>query len=175
MAALSIRLCFLLSSSTLLSPLTAFLLLVSHPWMAMAADEPSLSPVCRTLSKALPGRVFFPATNGYLSSLKSYFSLQESEITPCCVVSPLSSQDVSTAITILGAPNSSTPFAIRGGGHTPWAGSANIENGVTIDMRRINKVAISGDKTMTSVGAGALWRDVYINSIRWVWQLRAGG
>ncbi|KAL8715302.1 MAG: hypothetical protein Q9225_006426 [Loekoesia sp. 1 TL-2023] len=128
----------------------------------MAADQQNLSPECRALSTALPGRVSFPASNGYLSSLKSYFSQQEAEISPHCVVSPMSSQDVSTAITILGAPNSTAKFAIRGGGHTVWAGSANIENGVTIDMRRINTIVVSEDKTITSVGAGALWRDIYI-------------
>lgn len=102
-----------------------------------------------------------PNSNGYSASVKSYFSLQEAEITPYCVVSPENEQDVSAAIKILAAPDSTTKFAVRGGGHTVWKGSANIEDGVTIDMRAINTVDVSGDKTITSVGAGALWRDVY--------------
>lgn len=52
-------------------------------------------------------------------------------------------------------------LAIRGGGHTPWAGSANINRGVTIDMRQINTVSVKGDRTQAMVGAGALWGDVH--------------
>ncbi|KAL8976697.1 MAG: hypothetical protein Q9205_007354, partial [Flavoplaca limonia] len=99
--------------------------------------------------------------SGYDASLKSYFSQQEAEITPYCIVSPLNESDVSAAIKILAAPDSTTKFAIRGGGHTVWKGSANIEDGVTIDMRNLNTVKVSEDKTVISVGAGALWRDVY--------------
>ncbi|KAI4280384.1 MAG: hypothetical protein L6R38_004507 [Xanthoria sp. 2 TBL-2021] len=123
--------------------------------------DSSNNPTCMALFKALPGKVLLPASNGYSASLKSYFSLQEAEITPYCVVSPANEQDVSTAIKILAAPDSTTKFAIRGGGHTVWKGSANIEDGVTIDMRAINAIEVSENKTVTSVGAGALWRDVY--------------
>lgn len=52
-------------------------------------------------------------------------------------------------------------FAIRGGGHTPWAGSANINGGVTIDMTSIKDVSVNQDQTIASVGAGAVWGDVY--------------
>ena len=121
----------------------------------------SNNPTCIALFKALPGKVSLPNSNGYSASVKSYFSLQEAEITPYCVVSPENEQDVSTAIKVLAAPDSTAKFAVRGGGHTVWKGSANIEDGVTIDMRAINAVDVSGDKTVTSVGAGALWRDVY--------------
>ncbi|KAL8992991.1 MAG: hypothetical protein Q9169_006681, partial [Polycauliona sp. 2 TL-2023] len=123
--------------------------------------DSSNDPMCMALFKALPGKVSLPASNGYDASLKSYFSQQEAEITPTCVVSPSSEADVSTAIKILAAPDSTAKFAIRGGGHTVWKGSANIEDGVTIDMRAINTVEVSKNKTVTSVGAGALWRDVY--------------
>lgn len=142
--------------------LTILLLTTLHTPTAMAADEQAQSPACRALLSALPGRVSLPTSNGYFSSLKSYFSQQEEELSPFCVVTPTNSQDVSTVIHILGAPNSTTRFAIRGGGHTVWAGSANIDNGVTIDMRAINNVAVSDDRTLTSIGGGALWRDVYI-------------
>ena len=160
MAAL-IPICFLRTIPLYLSILATASLLALNPQTAMAADQQARSPQCRALLQALPGKVSFPATNGYTTSLQSYFSLQEAEITPYCVVSPASAQDVSTALHILGAPNSTTKFAIRGGGHTVWAGSANIEDGVTIDMRKINDVVVSPDQTVTSVGAGAIWSFVY--------------
>ena len=52
-------------------------------------------------------------------------------------------------------------FAIRGGGHTPWAGSANINNGVTIDLSAMNTVSLNQAKTIVSAGPGNKWIDVY--------------
>ncbi|KAL8912284.1 MAG: hypothetical protein Q9171_002656 [Xanthocarpia ochracea] len=156
-----------------LTLMSAVSLLALNPPIAMAAGQhgppdslttnadSSNNPVCTALLTALPGRVSLPANEGYGASLKSYFSVQEAEIAPYCVVSPQNETDVSTAIKILAAPGSTTKFAIRGGGHTVWKGSANIDDGVTIDMRAINTVSVSDDKTFTSVGAGALWKDVY--------------
>ena len=43
-----------------------------------------------------------------------------------------------------------------------WAGAANVENGVTIDLSSMNQVAVSKDNTITSVGSGARWLDVYL-------------
>ncbi|KAL8938075.1 MAG: hypothetical protein Q9216_004090 [Gyalolechia sp. 2 TL-2023] len=52
-------------------------------------------------------------------------------------------------------------FAIRGGGHTPWKGNANIAGGVTIDMSSIKSVKTDPFSAFVSVGAGARWSDVY--------------
>ena len=52
-------------------------------------------------------------------------------------------------------------FAIRGGGHTSFAGSANIAHEITIDLRAMNSVTVSNDNTTTAVGGGAKWVDVY--------------
>ena len=42
-----------------------------------------------------------------------------------------------------------------------WAGAANIQDGVTIDLSEITQVEVSHDTTVTSVGGGARWEDVY--------------
>ncbi len=42
-----------------------------------------------------------------------------------------------------------------------WAGAANIQNGVTIDLSAMNTVTVSEDQQITSVGAGARWQDLY--------------
>ena len=124
------------------------------------AEDDARHSLCRALSKALPDRVYLPTSNSYTASLRSYFSLQEAELNPVCVISPVNSREVAAAIKVLTA-SPRIKFAVRGGGHTVWAGSANIQDGVTIDMRAINDVKVSRDQTFTSVGAGALWRDVY--------------
>lgn len=91
--------------------------------------------------------------------MSSYWSIQEESLAPKCIVTPKTEKDVSTAVKALALLK--CKFAIRGGGHTPWATSANIDNGVTIDMRFINAITVNQAKTVVSVGAGAVWGDVY--------------
>ena len=45
--------------------------------------------------------------------------------------------------------------------HTPFAGSANREKGVTIDLQSLNQVNLAQDKKTVSIGAGSRWIDVY--------------
>jgi FAD/FMN-containing dehydrogenase len=52
-------------------------------------------------------------------------------------------------------------FAVKSGGHAAYAGASNIEDGLTINLAKINEVIVSEDKKSTSVGAGNVWFDVY--------------
>jgi hypothetical protein len=99
----------------------------------------------------------------------AYWSEQEEQVTPSCIFSPSSTEDVSGAVAILdaisqlsGGVGTACPFAIRSGGHTPWAGAANIDGGVTIDLSAINQVTVAADQAITSIGPGARWVDVYL-------------
>lgn len=68
-----------------------------------------------------------------------------------------------SGLSVLGSNyNLGCQFAIRSGGHTPWAGASNINAGITIDMSSINQVTVSADKSYTSVGPGNRWVDVYM-------------
>ena len=42
-----------------------------------------------------------------------------------------------------------------------WAGAANIQNGVTVDLSHMTHVSVSSDKRTTSAGPGCRWRDIY--------------
>lgn len=42
-----------------------------------------------------------------------------------------------------------------------WAGAANIQDGVTIDLSQMSRIKVSKDRKIVSVGAGARWQDVY--------------
>ena len=42
-----------------------------------------------------------------------------------------------------------------------FAGASNIQSGLTIDLARLNQIQVSQDKTLTQVGAGNHWIDVY--------------
>ncbi len=62
---------------------------------------------------------------------------------------------------LTGPQGGSCQFAIKGGGHAPAAGFANIQGGVTLDMAGLKATTLNEDKSVVSVGAGALWNDVY--------------
>ena len=122
------------------------------------------SPQCAALSLALNKKISYPASSAYAQSSSSYWSKQEESLAPSCIVNPVNTNDVVTAVKTLALLNKGglkCNFAIRGGGHTPWAGSANINGGVTIDLRSIHDVTVNQNKTVAFVGAGAIWSDVY--------------
>ncbi len=62
---------------------------------------------------------------------------------------------------ISGSQAQDCQLAIKGGGHAPAAGFANIQGGVTLDMAGLDATELSDDKSAVAVGAGALWIDVY--------------
>lgn len=94
--------------------------------------------------------------------MSSYFSIA-AQLTPECIVQPSTAEDVSTAVSALVSNDlkESCNFAVRSGGHTPWAGSANIEKGVTIDLSLLDSVIYNEDDSTASIGPGTRWVSVY--------------
>lgn len=117
------------------------------------------------MSLLLKGKVFFPQGPSYMASLNSYFFLQETSAHPSYIVSPQTTHDVSMTMQILTAPSGSEAgcqFAIRSGGHASFAGAANTQGGVTLDLSALNSIALGrGVSPVVSVGQGAIWGDVY--------------
>lgn len=52
-------------------------------------------------------------------------------------------------------------IAVRGGGHNQWAGSNNIQNGVTIDLGFFNQTTYNETTGLVSVGPGGKWGAVF--------------
>lgn len=85
------------------------------------------------------------------------------------MVQPRSATEVSTIIRTIVRFNAKARvgngipcrFAVKGGGHGHVVGVANIRNGVTIDMGAMKAIAVNRGNTLTSVGAGAKWLDIY--------------
>ncbi|KAL8836812.1 MAG: hypothetical protein Q9170_002773 [Blastenia crenularia] len=118
------------------------------------------------LSQALLGKVFPPEAKEYRGSSESYFSAQENTLKPACIVRPHTTADVVTIVSHLVRANSlqsigSCKFAIRSGGHACFAGSANISNGITIDLRGMNSIRVNEDSSRVFIGTGASWGEVY--------------
>ncbi|KAL9636720.1 MAG: hypothetical protein Q9204_002144 [Flavoplaca sp. TL-2023a] len=117
---------------------------------------------CKNLAAQLPGKVFLPPSPQYTETDSSYFAAFENELSPACVVRPANAADVSAIVKIVGSSSwHATPLAIKGGGHTPWAGAANIDNGVTIDLRHLTGVHVNSQTGLATLGAGERWTIVY--------------
>ena len=118
-----------------------------------------------TLVEVLPGKVSLGSDPDYQKTRIPYFSQQAEEISPSCIVTPQNTDDVSIAVKALASvyesSSHSAQFAIRGRGHTPWAGSASLEGGAVIEMTSIGTMTVNADESVISVGAGAKWADVY--------------
>ena len=110
--------------------------------------------ISSVLTTRLPGKVSLPGQPAYDASKNSYF-FQEARLSPACIVFPSSAIEVSLVIKRLAAfrnESSSPPLvAIRGGGHTPFSGAANVDDGVTIDLSRLNEVELANSHTAPSV------------------------
>lgn len=88
-----------------------------------------------------------------------YFIQQAANLVPICRVLPESTADVATALAICREVHAS--FAVKSGGMGTYAGAANIENGVTIDLVRFKNITISEDRKTVIVGTGCRWGEVY--------------
>jgi FAD/FMN-containing dehydrogenase len=52
-------------------------------------------------------------------------------------------------------------YAVRGGGHGNHAGVSSIQDGLLIDLGRLNAVTVSDDESTAMIGAGSRWKEVY--------------
>ncbi|KAE8408386.1 hypothetical protein BDV37DRAFT_295913 [Aspergillus pseudonomiae] len=116
---------------------------------------------CLALASVLGSKVSFPNTQPYNDSISTYFSQQNCNLHPLCIVSPTTAEDVATAINTTTSTLETTNFAIRSGGHAPFTGASNIANGITLDLRGLDSITVSPDRTTASIGVGATWGEVY--------------
>jgi FAD/FMN-containing dehydrogenase len=79
---------------------------------------------------------------------------------PGCIVTPKSTKDVASVIKVLTARK--TKFAIRSGGHTSIPGFSGVgSDGVLVALQNLNKLAVSKDRKIATVGPGNRWGAVY--------------
>ncbi|KAF9262521.1 FAD-binding domain-containing protein [Marasmius fiardii PR-910] len=148
--------------------LRLLLLLVSSVHLGVSAQDqaqsvfvdPSVgSKCCDTLHDKLPSLVFAHGTPEYQVRQTTYYSLQQQELSPTCIVRPSSASDVSRIVKI--AKDSECPFAVASGGHMSWKGSSNVDGGFVIDLRGMNQIDVSLKDQSVKLGPGSLWQEVY--------------
>ncbi|KAL3451767.1 hypothetical protein BJX65DRAFT_266833 [Aspergillus insuetus] len=140
--------------------------------------HPNISSCCLRLLAVLGPKVLFPHTPAYNTSLSSYFTQQNAQLHPSCIVTPSNTADVSTILNVLTSPsddqnpththasrntntNTNCPFAIRSGGHAYNIAFNNIASGITIDLSSLNTITLLRDQKTVSIGPGATWGAVY--------------
>ncbi|KAH7377417.1 hypothetical protein BKA64DRAFT_648901 [Cadophora sp. MPI-SDFR-AT-0126] len=101
------------------------------------------SNCCSVLSSQLPGNVFWPNDPLYVQEAESSFWY--------------SVNLVSDAVKLL--ERGDCKFSVRGGGHMPNRGAANIDDGILIAMTKLDELSFQED--YVSVGAGLRWGPVF--------------
>lgn len=114
-----------------------------------------MSQHIETLSKNVRGRVIRAADPEYDDARSVYNAMHDRR--PLAVVQCADSADVMAAIAV--ARESGLELAVRGGGHSV-PGFGTIDNGLVIDLSKINNVQVDPSKRVARVGGGATWGDV---------------
>lgn len=53
------------------------------------------------------------------------------------------------------------PFAVKSGGHGCYVGQSSVNQGMTIDLVKLNLIEVSEDRRIVKLGPGSRWLDVY--------------
>lgn len=88
----------------------------------------------------------------------SYHAVQQQIVTPACVVRPRTASDVSVILKTVAQYE--CHFAVKSGGHCTFAGSSNVEGGITIDMKYFDQISVIDHGTVR-VGTAQRWGNVY--------------
>lgn len=111
------------------------------------------------MSELLPARKFDPDTTAYWKEKSFFWSAQQAAVSPKCFVQPTSAEDVARVVVL--AQETQCKFAVKSGGHGAFVGASNIQDGITIDLSHLTQIEVSEDQTITKVGPGNRWLDVY--------------
>ncbi|KAF2114939.1 hypothetical protein BDV96DRAFT_600098 [Lophiotrema nucula] len=115
------------------------------------------------LNDTLPCKLLTPGNEKFEKSNGAYFTVFESSIKPAFIVQPTSVYEISTLLQALHTllVNGEAKLAVKGTGHTPFAGSANIENGVTVDLQLLKGIVLTDDRSAVTISVGETWDSVY--------------
>jgi FAD/FMN-containing dehydrogenase len=83
----------------------------------------------------------------------------QTEVIPACTVEPSTSTEVAEILMMVKIYE--CHFAVLAGGTSPFRYASSADGGITINMSRMRWVDLNEDLLQVTVGAGALWGDVY--------------
>lgn len=113
-----------------------------------------------TLKQAIPDGVLTKCGEELYETLNgSYLSGFESDLKPSWIVQPRTKEDVAAFLKTISSYSDSVAFAVRSGGQQPLPQCANIQDGITLDLRLLT--GIDPSDRIVKVGAGERWGSVY--------------
>ncbi|CAK4034341.1 FAD-binding domain-containing [Lecanosticta acicola] len=121
------------------------------------SQNESCAAACATLHRTFDTDL--ANTIAYGLDKAAYWSFFQAEVHPACFIQPTNAQDVAEILQVV--RRTQCPFAVKSGGHAAFAGASSSPGGITIDLHRLNELSLSDDKTITHVGTGNRWIDVY--------------
>ncbi|KAF2005170.1 FAD-binding domain-containing protein [Amniculicola lignicola CBS 123094] len=113
------------------------------------------------LSSAFPESVFSAGSEEYKAAAGSYYSAFENEVKPLCFLQPKTAEELGGMLVKLTATNATTAVAVKGGGHMAWAGAANAEQGITIDLKNFKGIDLDLANGVVTLGVLENWASVY--------------
>jgi len=114
---------------------------------------------CAALKAAGLTHIYQQSDEEYKARTDSYWSVS-AQLSPSCIVQPVSTKEVSTVLKVL-TKYPEAKFAVRSGGHTTWAGSNNINGGITVDLGLMNSTTYDAGANLAKIQPGARWGMVY--------------
>ncbi len=108
------------------------------------------------LRESVRGDIFTPGSVGY-DEASLIWNGAHHDRRPALVVKCTGAADVIAAVGF--ARSNDLPLAVRGGGHS-IAGFSTCDDGVVIDLSRMNSVRVDPDRRRAMIGGGAVWADV---------------
>ncbi|KFY31583.1 hypothetical protein V493_00971 [Pseudogymnoascus sp. VKM F-4281 (FW-2241)] len=95
----------------------------------------------------------------YINSQYTYWNSRQSNYTPSCIIYPTSAQDISTALKVIRTTGSR--FAIKAGGHNPNDFFSSVDEGVLIDLLKMNGKSYDAETTLATYEPGNKFGDLY--------------
>jgi FAD/FMN-containing dehydrogenase len=128
------------------------------PAMVLARSSPSAVPkALNSLDARLKGDVLTPGEAGYDAARRTFSYSPRLDRRPAAVVRCESAEDVRTALMF--ARDKGLEVAVKSGGHDALAAST-CDDGLVIDLGRMNRIDLADNGNSFTVGTGALAGDI---------------
>ncbi|KAI1810883.1 FAD-binding domain-containing protein [Poronia punctata] len=111
---------------------------------------------CRNACWPAHSKVVFPGSDAFTNATIRWNAYGGPSY--CAAVSPGSEEEVASVVTV--ATAAGIPFLATGGRHNFGTTVQKLQNGLAIDLSRLNKVTVHKDSATVTIGGGAKIRDV---------------
>ncbi|PIA94128.1 hypothetical protein CB0940_08906 [Cercospora beticola] len=123
--------------------------------MAVYAEKPAAQEAIEAVVALQPFPVILPGTEEFLKVQESYWNAQQRSAAPSAFFQPHTPEHVSGIVQEI--VRARLAFAIKGGGHSSNLGGSSTNDGVTIDLSRLDHIVIAKDKKTVRLGPGVRW------------------